>query len=118
VSNGCVDFRGEIADKRKTGGWRAAPFIIVNEVTERFAFFSILVNMVVFLTTEMHQPLPDAANTVTNWSGACYVLTLVGAFVADAYLGRFLTVIVFSSVYALGMGMLTATGSAAGLRPP
>lgn len=28
VSNGCVDFRGNIADKRKTGGWKASPFII------------------------------------------------------------------------------------------
>jgi peptide/histidine transporter 3/4 len=28
VSNGCVDIRGRIADKRTTGGWKAAPFII------------------------------------------------------------------------------------------
>lgn len=28
VSNGLVDFCGNIADKRKTGGWKAAPYVI------------------------------------------------------------------------------------------
>lgn len=28
VSNGCVDYRGRIADKSTTGGWKASPFII------------------------------------------------------------------------------------------
>ncbi|KAK6131258.1 hypothetical protein DH2020_035015 [Rehmannia glutinosa] len=61
------------------------------KVAERFAFFSIAVNMVAYLVGAMHQPLPEAATHVTNWSGAAYVLTLFGAFVADAYLGRFQT---------------------------
>ncbi|KAJ6920778.1 hypothetical protein NC651_014378 [Populus alba x Populus x berolinensis] len=39
VSSDCVDIRGRIADKRTTGGWKAAPFIIVNEVAERLAFY-------------------------------------------------------------------------------
>ncbi|PQQ03829.1 protein NRT1/ PTR FAMILY 8.2-like [Prunus yedoensis var. nudiflora] len=45
VSNGCVDFHGKVADKKKTGGWKASPFIIVNEVAERLAFFAVAVNM-------------------------------------------------------------------------
>lgn len=28
VGNGCVDIRGNIADKQTTGGWKASPFII------------------------------------------------------------------------------------------
>lgn len=28
VSNGTVDIRGNVADKRFTGGWKASPFII------------------------------------------------------------------------------------------
>lgn len=28
VSNGCVNYRGTIADKQTTGGWNASPFII------------------------------------------------------------------------------------------
>ncbi|KHN45891.1 Peptide transporter PTR5 [Glycine soja] len=80
VSNRCVDLHGRIADKRTTGGWKASHFIIVNEVTERLAFFAIAVNMVAYLVFEMHQSLPDAATHVTDWIGAAYVLTLLGAY--------------------------------------
>lgn len=52
----------------------------VNEVTERLAFFAIAVNMVAYLVFEMHQSLPDAATHVTDWIGAAYVLTLLGAY--------------------------------------
>ncbi|KAG8377490.1 hypothetical protein BUALT_Bualt08G0038300 [Buddleja alternifolia] len=118
VANGCVDYKGWIADKQATGGWKASPFIIVNEVAERLAFFAIAVNMVAYLVREMHQSLPDAATHVTDWIGAAYVLTLLGAFLADAYLGRFLTIIIFSCIYALGMVLLTLSASIESLRPP
>lgn len=75
--------------------------LAVNEVTERLAFFAIAVNMVAYLVFEMHQSLPDAATHATDWIGAAYVLTLFGAFLADAYLGRFRTVVVFSAIYAV-----------------
>ncbi|KAG0477852.1 hypothetical protein HPP92_012571 [Vanilla planifolia] len=102
VGDGAVDFHGRIADKATTGGWRAAPFIIVNEVAERMAFYAILFNMVIFLVAEMHQDLPDATTNVTNWIGTAFVLTLLGAFLADAYLGRFLTIVIFSCFYVAG----------------
>ena len=38
---------------------------------------------------------------VTNWSGACYIFPLLGAFVADSYLGRYTTIIVFSTIYTM-----------------
>ncbi|KAL3734652.1 hypothetical protein ACJRO7_023924 [Eucalyptus globulus] len=118
VSNGSVDIRGRIADKRKTGGWKASPFIIVNEVAERLAFYAIAVNMVTYLVKVMHQSIPVAATHVTDWIGAAFVLTLLGAFMADAYLGRFKTIIIFSSIYAVGMFLLTLSASIDGLRPP
>lgn len=70
-------------------------------MAERLAFFAIAVNMVAYLVFEMHQSLPEAATHVTDWIGAAYVLTLIGAFLADAYLGRFLTIIIFSCIYQL-----------------
>ncbi|KAG9148048.1 hypothetical protein Leryth_003624 [Lithospermum erythrorhizon] len=118
VSNGASDYKGKIADKRTSGGWKASPFIIVNEVAERLAFFAIAVNMVAYLVIEMHQSLPDAATHVTDWIGAAFVLTLLGAFIADAYLGRFRTIIIFSCVYAVGMILLTLSASIDSLRPP
>ncbi|KAK9169458.1 hypothetical protein Syun_001598 [Stephania yunnanensis] len=66
MSNGCLDVRGRIADKQRTGGWKASPFIIVNEVAEMLDFFAIAVNMAPYLILEMHESLPDAATHVTD----------------------------------------------------
>ncbi|KAG0477851.1 hypothetical protein HPP92_012570 [Vanilla planifolia] len=118
VGDGAVDFRGKLADKITTGGWRAASFIIVNEVAERMAFYAIAFNMVIFLVKEMHEDLPDASTNVTNWGGTAFVLTLLGAFLADAYLGRFLTIAIFSCFYAAGTVLLTLAASMDSLRPP
>lgn len=74
---------------------------VVNEIAERLAFFAVGVSMVGYLVREMHESLPTAATHVTDWIGAAYVLTILGAFLADAYLGRFLTIIVFSCIYAV-----------------
>ncbi|KAJ7966819.1 Protein NRT1/ PTR FAMILY 8.1 like [Quillaja saponaria] len=58
------------------------------------------------------------ATHVTDWIGAAYVLTILGAFVADAYLGRFKTILTFSAIYAVGMVLLTISASVDSLRPP
>ncbi|XP_050880438.1 protein NRT1/ PTR FAMILY 8.1 isoform X2 [Lathyrus oleraceus] len=117
VSDDRVDRHGRIADKQTTGGWKAAPYIITNEVIERVAFMAIAVNMTRYLVVEMHQTVPDSATHVTDWIGAAYVLTLLGAFLADAYLGRFRTIIIFSSIYAVGMFMLTISATFNTFRP-
>ncbi|WJX42213.1 hypothetical protein P8452_29470 [Trifolium repens] len=117
VSDDRVDRHGRIADKRTTGGWKAAPYIIMNEVIERMAFFAILLNMGNYLTTQMHQTIPDANTHVTDWIGAAYVFTLLVAFLADAYLGRFNTIVVFSAIYAVGMVLLTVSASFQTLHP-
>jgi peptide/histidine transporter 3/4 len=57
--------------------------------------------MVTYLRFQLHQHPATAANNVTNWSGTCYITPLIGAFFADAYLGRFWTIVVFSIIYFL-----------------
>ncbi|PWA64825.1 proton-dependent oligopeptide transporter family [Artemisia annua] len=118
VTNGSVDFRGRVANKRKTGGWKASPWIIANEAAERLSAFTVSASLVLYLTKEMKESLPDAATHVSDWVGATYLLMLLGAFLADAYLGRYLTVILSSAVYLVGMILLTVSASVKGLRPP
>lgn len=117
VTNGSVDFRGRVANKRKTGGWKATPFIIANEAAERLSAFTVSASLVLYLTNEMKESLPDAATHVSDWVGATYLLMLLGAFLADAYLGRYLTVILSSAVYLVGMVLLTVSASFDSLRP-
>ncbi|KAH9316568.1 hypothetical protein KI387_025195, partial [Taxus chinensis] len=122
------DFHGNVADKKKTGRWKASPFIIwgerlfptskLNEVAERLAYYAIAVNMFSYVVLEMHESITHAATFVTDWIGAAFVLTLFGAFVADAYWGRFKTILSFSCIYLVGMAMLLINASVSSLRPP
>ncbi|KAG5543114.1 hypothetical protein RHGRI_016010 [Rhododendron griersonianum] len=87
------------------------------EFAERLAFYSVAVSLVNYLVTEMNQTLPNAATNVTDWIGAGSVLALLGAFLADAYFGRFKIIISFSCFYATGLVLLTLSASIDSLRP-
>lgn len=60
----------------------------------------IAVNLVTYLTNTMHLGNAAAANTVTNFLGASFMLSLLGGFVADTFIGRYLTIAVFAAVQA------------------
>ena len=60
-------------------------------------------NLITFLTLEMHMPTVKAANIITNFQGTSGLTPLVGAFIADAYLGRFKTIAITSLIYNLVM---------------
>ncbi|CAN1824165.1 Protein NRT1/ PTR FAMILY 8.2 [Linum perenne] len=103
----------------QAASFRAVPHsrFHLNEVAERLAFYAIVVNMVTYLVLEMRQTLPTAVTHVNDWIGAAYVLTFLGAFLADAYLGRFRTIMIFSCIFS-GIVMLTVSAFVDGLRPP
>lgn len=46
-------------------------------------------------------PLTKAANTLTNFNGTASLTPLLGAFLADAFVGRFWTIAVASIVYQI-----------------
>jgi peptide/histidine transporter 3/4 len=40
------------------------------------------------------------------WSGFCYVTPLIGGYIADKYLGRYKTILVFCLIYLVGLIMV------------
>ena len=63
-----------------------------NETFERLANVGLLANFTVFLLTQFHMDQVSASNVINIWSGATSFLPLVGAYLCDAYIGRFLTI--------------------------
>ncbi|KAI9075704.1 hypothetical protein K1719_042320 [Acacia pycnantha] len=66
---------------------------------ERLAYCGIAKNLVTYLTRRLREGHVSGARNVPTWQGPCYFTPLVGAFLADAYWGRYLTIVVFSTIY-------------------
>lgn len=75
--------------------------VIGNECCERLAYYGMSTNLVNFLQQRLNMGNVEASTSVTNWSGTCYITPLIGAFIADSYLGRYWTIASFSMVYVV-----------------
>uniref|UniRef100_A0A804LT40 Protein NRT1/ PTR FAMILY 5.10 n=1 Tax=Zea mays TaxID=4577 RepID=A0A804LT40_MAIZE len=93
----------------RTGGWRAASFIIVAEIGERFAFYAVASNLIIFLTGPLQEGIAAAAAATNVWNGTALMLPLLGGAIADLWLGRYLTIISASLLYTLGLGLLAVS---------
>ncbi|KAL2480797.1 Protein NRT1/PTR FAMILY 3.1 [Abeliophyllum distichum] len=104
--------------KKKLGGVRTMPFILANEICDRFASAGFNANMISYLTQELNLPLVKASNTVSNFAGTSSFTPLIGAFFADSFAGRFWTIVVGSIIYELGMVSITTSAFLPRLHPP
>jgi POT family proton-dependent oligopeptide transporter len=86
------------------------PYIVGNEAAERFSYYGLNSILVVFMTKYLMDrqghAAPMADTEAEGWYHyfvACvYFLPLLGAFLADALLGKYLTILILSVVYCLG----------------
>ncbi|XP_027116616.1 protein NRT1/ PTR FAMILY 5.2 [Coffea arabica] len=118
TQDGTVDLQGKPVLRSKRGGWRACWFVVVYEVFERMAFYGISSNLFIYLTKKLHQGTVTSANNVTNWVGTVWMTPILGAYFADAVLGRYWTLVIACAIYLSGMSLLTLAVSVPRLRPP
>ncbi|CAL4908211.1 unnamed protein product [Urochloa decumbens] len=109
---------GDASEKRKQGGFKTMPFILANDFCDRFATIGFNANLITYLTQQLHLPLVEASNTLTNFHGLSNLTPLVGGLVADSFAGRFWTITFGSVIYQLGMVSLTVSALLPSLRPP
>ncbi|KAI3847336.1 hypothetical protein MKW92_014373 [Papaver armeniacum] len=117
VYDSSSDHKGRVPLRSSTGAWKAALFVVAIEFSERLTYFGIATNLIIYLTKVMHQDLKTAAKNVNYWSGVTTLMPLVGAFLADAYFGRFTMILISSVVYLLGLGLLTMSEVIPSLKP-
>ena len=98
-------------------------YIIGNEAAERFSFYGMKAILAVFMTKYLADSAgnPDlmsegeATIWVHTFNTAVYFTPLVGSFIADAFLGKYRTIISLSLVYCLGHLTLALDESRVGL---
>ncbi|WRX15371.1 Proton-dependent oligopeptide transporter family - like 10, partial [Theobroma cacao] len=116
-----ADLLHTTTNTKRPAGWRAMPFILGahtclpviflvkmgwrflspgNETFERLASFGLMANFMVYLQREYHMNQVQAATILNGWSGASNFAPVIGAFVSDAFIGKFWT-IVFGSFSSL-----------------
>ncbi|KAD3067728.1 hypothetical protein E3N88_35608 [Mikania micrantha] len=117
TNDGTITLKKKRAKRSKTGNWKACPFILGNECCERLAYYGMSTNLVNYLSDRLGQGSVRASTNVSNWSGTCYATPLLGAFLADAYFGRYWTIASFSIIYFFGMTLLTLSASLKVLQP-
>ncbi|RZR90383.1 hypothetical protein BHM03_00018274 [Ensete ventricosum] len=84
-----------------------------NETFEKLGTLGTSANLLVYLTTVFHMKSVAAATLVTVFNGTTSLTPLLGAFLADTYLGRYATL-----GAASGMLILTLTAAVSKLHPP
>jgi POT family proton-dependent oligopeptide transporter len=90
------------------------PYIIGNEAAERFSFYGMKGILVVYMTSYMlaGDGSPDRmgkeqANGVYHlFTAAAYFFPLLGAIIADAFWGKYRTILVLSMGYCIGHGLI------------
>ncbi|BAS99404.1 Os06g0706100 [Oryza sativa Japonica Group] len=105
TTDGSLDIDGNPALKHRTGGWRACRSILGTEFCQCLAYFGMTINLVTYLTTELHQSNVAAAKNVSTWQATCFLTPLAGAIVADSYWGKYHTMVVGCCIGVAGLLM-------------
>ena len=90
------------------------PFIIGNEAAERFSFYGMRSILLAYMTIYLVQPdgssqvfdEKEAEAWVHLFVGSAYFFPILGGMLADAFWGKFKTIMILSICYCLGHGCL------------
>ncbi|KAL9417693.1 hypothetical protein AB3S75_040642 [Citrus x aurantiifolia] len=98
-----------LINKNPKGGIRTLPFIIANEAFESMASTGFMPNMILYLCREYNMKITEGTNVLFFWSAASSFLPILGAFLADSYVGRYLMIGFGCITCLLGMVLLWLT---------
>jgi proton-dependent oligopeptide transporter, POT family len=101
-------------DPKRTGMPPGIPFIIGNELAERFSFYGMKSILTVFMTQHLLDRAGEAAfmtdEQAKTWyhmfNAAAYFFPIVGAIISDVLWGKYRTILLISLMYCVGHGLL------------
>ncbi|KAF8400828.1 hypothetical protein HHK36_014130 [Tetracentron sinense] len=92
--------------------------LAANEAFEKVASYGLLPNMILYLMGDYKMGVKTGTNVLFFWSAATNFMPLLGAFLSDSFLGRFLTIGLGSIASLLGMTLMWLTAMIPQAKPP
>lgn len=77
-------------------------FIFWGEFAERCSYYGMRAILLLYMIDQLGFERSSASRTMSLFIAGCYLLPLVGGYVADNFLGKYWTIIAFSLPYVLG----------------
>ncbi|XP_071336856.1 solute carrier family 15 member 2 isoform X2 [Trachinotus anak] len=77
-------------------------FIVVNEFCERFSYYGMKAVLTLYFLSYLHWDKDLSTAIYHAFSSLCYFTPILGALIADSWLGKFKTIIYLSIVYVIG----------------
>ncbi|XVF05634.1 hypothetical protein REPUB_Repub05bG0189400 [Reevesia pubescens] len=118
--NGSVsgDYEAQmLSSGRKRGGWITFVFVSATLTGLIIAGWGWLTNLIVYLIEEFNVKSIDATQISNVVNGSINMIPIIGAVLADSFLGSFHVVSISSVFSLLGMIVLTLTATLSYLRP-
>ncbi|GJN06792.1 hypothetical protein PR202_ga24554 [Eleusine coracana subsp. coracana] len=100
-SLGLVDWRGRPVNKKKHGGVRASIFIHALVLLSNAANIATILNLVTYLRQNMNMDVARASTISSNFFAALQMFSVPAAFIADSYVKRLYTVLIFTPIEIL-----------------
>lgn len=83
--------------------------IILNEFCERFSYYGLRTILFIYLTGFIRMESNTATAIYHSFTVLCYFSPLLGAIIADGYIGLYRTILYVSCLYCVGEIVLTLT---------
>ncbi|KAM4602132.1 solute carrier family 15 member 1b [Polymixia lowei] len=84
-------------------------FIVVNEFCERFSYYGMRAVLVLYFRYFLKWDDDLATSIYHTFVALCYLTPILGAIVADSWLGKFKTIVYLSIVYTLGQVVMAVS---------
>uniref|UniRef100_A0A3B5BBU8 Solute carrier family 15 member 1-like n=1 Tax=Stegastes partitus TaxID=144197 RepID=A0A3B5BBU8_9TELE len=84
-------------------------FIVVNEFCERFSYYGMRAVLVLYFKYFLLWDDDFATTIYHTFVALCYLTPILGAIIADSWLGKFKTIVYLSIVYALGQVVMAVS---------
>ncbi|NWI95086.1 S15A1 protein, partial [Pitta sordida] len=82
-------------------------FIVINEFCERFSYYGMRAVLVLYFTYFLRWDDNLATAIYHTFVALCYLTPILGAIIADSWLGKFMTIVSLSIVYTIGQAVLS-----------